>query len=106
MIWRQIQKIAGTSILSSASVKYLFRHQQTQKLSKMPEIRDETSSPVAKEPRLEIQREAGPVMKFAKLTPEAFTPTRGSKQAAGFDLYRFVIRDQLRTQLYFKDYRS
>ncbi len=32
-----------------------------------------------------------PVLKFAKLTDKAFTPTRGSKQAAGFDLYRFVL---------------
>lgn len=31
---------------------------------------------------------AGIVLRFAKLTKKAFTPTRGSKLAAGYDLYR------------------
>ncbi|GAB1599543.1 deoxyuridine 5'-triphosphate nucleotidohydrolase, mitochondrial-like [Argonauta hians] len=30
---------------------------------------------------------ARPVLKFAKLTPNAFVPTRGSAEAAGYDLY-------------------
>lgn len=29
-----------------------------------------------------------PVLRFAKLTAQATTPTRGSKYAAGYDLYR------------------
>jgi len=28
------------------------------------------------------------VLRFSKLSENAFTPTRGSKQAAGFDIYR------------------
>ena len=30
------------------------------------------------------------VLRFAKLTEHAFTPTRGSKLAAGYDLYRYI----------------
>ncbi|XP_064471975.1 deoxyuridine 5'-triphosphate nucleotidohydrolase-like [Ornithodoros turicata] len=29
----------------------------------------------------------GPVLRFAKLSPNAYVPTRGSKKAAGYDLY-------------------
>ena len=31
------------------------------------------------------------VLRFAKLTEHAFTPTRGSKLAAGYDLYRSIF---------------
>ena len=31
------------------------------------------------------------VLKFAKLSENATTPTRGSSQAAGYDLYRYSI---------------
>ena len=31
------------------------------------------------------------ILRFAKLTENAFTPTRGSKLAAGYDLYRSHI---------------
>ena len=31
-----------------------------------------------------------PVLRFAKLTEHATTPTRGSTKAAGYDLYRWV----------------
>lgn len=31
-----------------------------------------------------------PVLKFAKLSEHATTPTRGSAKAAGYDLYRLV----------------
>ena len=34
------------------------------------------------------QHQPKPVLKFAKMTEHATTPTRGSKLAAGFDLYR------------------
>ena len=34
--------------------------------------------------------EVHPVLKFAKLTENAYVPTRGSKQSAGYDLYRFL----------------
>ena len=60
----------------------------------MPTV-GETCSP-AKVPRLEdaeVRKPAitslqQPTLKFAKLSDNAYTPTRGSKQAAGFDLYR------------------
>lgn len=32
-----------------------------------------------------------PVLRFAKLSEHATTPTRGSAKAAGYDLYRLVI---------------
>lgn len=34
--------------------------------------------------------EKRPVLKFAKLSEHATTPTRGSAKAAGYDLYRLV----------------
>ena len=64
----------------------------------MPTV-GETCSP-AKVPRLEdaemkeivkpeIRSLQQPTLRFAKLSENAYTPTRGSKQAAGFDLYRY-----------------
>ncbi|KAH3865031.1 hypothetical protein DPMN_028069 [Dreissena polymorpha] len=47
----------------------------------------EVVEPLAKKPCIEDTM-AGPVLRFAKLTAKAFTPTRGSKLAAGYDLYR------------------
>ena len=57
-------------------------------------------APVQKQPRLDVEegvasfeerkallQETQPLLKFAKLSENAYTPTRGSKQAAGFDLY-------------------
>lgn len=32
-----------------------------------------------------------PVLRFAKLSEHATTPTRGSVKAAGYDLYRLVV---------------
>jgi len=32
----------------------------------------------------------GVVLRFAKLTQNAMVPTKGSKHAAGFDLYRYA----------------
>lgn len=29
-----------------------------------------------------------PILRFAKLTPDAFAPTKGSEKAAGYDLRR------------------
>lgn len=37
--------------------------------------------------------EERPVLRFAKLTEHAITPTRGSAKAAGYDLYRLVVLD-------------
>ena len=38
---------------------------------------------------------SSPLMKCAKLSDNALIPTRGSKQAAGFDLYRYVENSSL-----------
>ncbi|XP_052252361.1 deoxyuridine 5'-triphosphate nucleotidohydrolase-like [Dreissena polymorpha] len=46
----------------------------------------EVIEPLAKKPCIDDPM-AGPVLRFAKLTAKAFTPTRGSKLAAGYDLY-------------------
>lgn len=35
--------------------------------------------------------EERPVLRFAKLSEHATTPTRGSVKAAGYDLYRLVM---------------
>lgn len=35
--------------------------------------------------------EERPVLRFAKLSEHATTPTRGSAKAAGYDLYRLVV---------------
>jgi len=47
-----------------------------------------TGASPAKKPCLrESAQPENPVLRFAKLTEHAFTPTRGSKLAAGYDLY-------------------
>ncbi|XP_052263884.1 deoxyuridine 5'-triphosphate nucleotidohydrolase-like isoform X2 [Dreissena polymorpha] len=46
----------------------------------------EVIEPLAKKPCIDDSM-ARPVLRFAKLTAKAFTPTRGSKLAAGYDLY-------------------
>ena len=48
----------------------------------------EVSSPLAKGDGEVF--EVTPVLNFAKLTVHAYTPTRGSNKAAGFDLYRLI----------------
>ena len=84
---RQILKIAGTSKQLSQTLQFSCCSPVCAKTPrKMPEARSETSSPVAKEARIEETKQ--PSLRFAKLTQNALTPTRGSKQAAGFDLYR------------------
>ncbi|OCT86929.1 hypothetical protein XELAEV_18020619mg, partial [Xenopus laevis] len=45
-----------------------------------------TTSP-AKRSKDELMYPSGPVLNFAKLTENAYTPTRGSARAAGYDLY-------------------
>lgn len=54
-----------------------------------------TESPLSKRPKEDhvingtngINGTSKPILKVAKLTENAFIPTRGSKQAAGYDLY-------------------
>lgn len=41
--------------------------------------------------RTKTAAEERPVLRFAKLTEHAITPTRGSAKAAGYDLYRLVV---------------
>lgn len=38
---------------------------------------------------------SNPVLRFAKLSDQAFAPTKGSEKAAGFDLKRFALRFHL-----------
>jgi len=52
--------------------------------SPLKEMQVETMSP--KKPKLSLCET--PVLKFAKLSENATVPSRGSKLAAGFDLYR------------------
>lgn len=47
----------------------------------------------SKRTRTETAAEDRPVLRFAKLSEHATTPTRGSVKAAGFDLYRLVVLD-------------
>ena len=47
---------------------------------------NQSESPVAKKPRLDFS-ESRVTLKMAKLSENAFTPTRASKYAAGFDLH-------------------
>ena len=51
----------------------------------------ENGSP-AKKQRLMVADDSSdkPILHFAKLTENAYAPTRGSKLAAGFDLYRYL----------------
>ena len=45
-------------------------------------------SPVKRKYDNEVETPFTPILKFAKMTEHAFTPTRGSELAAGYDLYR------------------
>ena len=58
----------------------------------MPALDTKDASAVSpsKKARIETASER-PVLKFAKITEHATTPTRGSTKAAGYDLYRLVI---------------
>lgn len=56
------------------------------------EVTDASAISPSKRPRTETTAaEQRPVLKFAKLSEYATTPTRGSSKAAGYDLYRLVI---------------
>ncbi len=52
---------------------------------KMPTLGEE---PLAKVQKFDHEKS---LLRYAKLTENAFQPTRGSKQAAGFDLYRYEL---------------
>ena len=76
---------------------HLFRNKSKNSSVSMPGQEDITLAkdttdvlPPAKIAKLELSEanNAAVKLKFAKLSDKAFTPTRGSKQAAGFDLYR------------------
>lgn len=57
-----------------------------------PSKRERTETSTAAEER--------PVLRFAKLTEHATTPTRGSAKAAGYDLYRLFVLHIYITFLY------
>ena len=83
---RQILIVAGKAL----SLTTLGRTLTTQKMPTAGETQD---CPVTKAPRL-ADVEKPVVLKFSKLTDVAFTPTKGSTQAAGYDLYRLAGRTQ------------
>lgn len=56
------------------------------------EVTDASAVSPSKRTRREEQpAEDRAVLRFAKLSEHATTPTRGSAKAAGYDLYRWVI---------------
>lgn len=59
------------------------------------EITDASAISPSKRARTETKpAEDRPVLRFAKLSEHATTPTRGSAKAAGYDLYRLVIQNE------------
>lgn len=54
------------------------------------DVTDVSALSPSKRPKIESKGET-PVLRFAKLSEHATTPTRGSTKAAGFDLYRLVM---------------
>ena len=54
--------------------------------AKVPRLEDAEMKEVCKPAKINFSQQ--PTLRFAKLSDNAYTPTRGSKQAAGFDLYR------------------
>lgn len=59
----------------------------------MPVLSDASEMSPTKRARTETQpAEDRPVLRFAKLSENATAPTRGSAKAAGYDLYRLVIK--------------
>lgn len=54
------------------------------------DVTDVSALSPSKRLKTESERET-PVLRFAKLSEHAITPTRGSTKAAGYDLYRLVI---------------
>ena len=53
--------------------------------AKIPRLEDAEMKEIKKPEMRSLQQ---PTLKFSKLSENAYTPTQGSKQAAGFDLYR------------------
>lgn len=59
------------------------------------EVTDASATSPSKRARIETKpAEDRPVLRFAKLSLNATTPTRGSAKAAGYDLYRLVIQNE------------
>ena len=79
---RQILIAAGKSLLLTTSARTLTT-------LKMPAAGETEDCPVTKAPRL-ADVDSRVVLKFSKLTTNAVMPTKGSKQAAGYDLYRYA----------------
>ena len=95
-IWRQIHRVVllkrgdrgavSNLNFSNSSIKSTKSKMPTTEVASSMETGPTTPS---KKIRLDTETTAqSPVLRFAKLTENAFTPTRGSKLAAGYDLYR------------------
>ncbi|XP_047436007.1 deoxyuridine 5'-triphosphate nucleotidohydrolase, mitochondrial isoform X1 [Mugil cephalus] len=84
-----LPRLKGLQLCSSlfyAAPHFLRRDIRTQMITKNKEVTDASAVSPSKKARIETKEER-PVLKFAKLSEHATTPTRGSSKAAGYDLY-------------------
>ncbi|KAM9765910.1 deoxyuridine 5'-triphosphate nucleotidohydrolase, mitochondrial isoform 2-T2 [Menidia menidia] len=71
-----------------ACLRKAVSHANDNKKQRQDEIADASGVSPSKRTRVEEKREEEkPVLRFAKLSEHATTPTRGSAKAAGYDLY-------------------
>ncbi|XP_070817424.1 deoxyuridine 5'-triphosphate nucleotidohydrolase, mitochondrial isoform X1 [Chaetodon trifascialis] len=76
------------SSVFSAAPRFLGKEFHIQTLTQNKEVTDASAISPSKRPRTETKpAEERPVLRFAKLSEHATTPTRGSAKAAGYDLY-------------------
>lgn len=73
----------------SSFVCYIVFSWVTSAIANMPILTDSTEMSPSKKAKT-APAEDRPVLRFAKLSENATTPTRGSAKAAGYDLYRLV----------------
>ncbi|XP_073320454.1 deoxyuridine 5'-triphosphate nucleotidohydrolase, mitochondrial isoform X1 [Pagrus major] len=76
------------SSIFEAAPRFLGRDLHIQTLARNKEVSDASAISPSKRARTETKpAEERPVLRFAKLSEHATTPTRGSAKAAGYDLY-------------------
>ncbi|KAE8297517.1 Deoxyuridine 5'-triphosphate nucleotidohydrolase, mitochondrial [Larimichthys crocea] len=81
-------RLQCSSVFDAAAPRFLARDIHAQTLSRNKEVTDASAISPSKRPRTETNpAEERPVLRFAKLSEHATTPTRGSAKAAGYDLY-------------------
>ena len=82
----RLSKIIGQNLLANFTREHGSKA-FSRSTNNMPQSLVEMPSP-KKMKSEQVKTEEIPVLKFAKLSESAYTPTRGSKLAAGYDLYR------------------